>query len=104
MEGLCGGGSLAAGTDGCPEIMLDQPAAHHCHAALHLQLAGCVGDALDIQQACVEEAALLQGPVSALRVRLAQLLLEWPEHPVLLLLHAICDRLTGGSTPADVNA
>ena len=43
----------------------------------------------------MEEAALLQAPVSALRARLAQLLLEWPEHPVLLQLHAICDRLTG---------
>lgn len=54
------------------------------------------GEALDIQQACVEEAALLQAPVSALRARLAQLLQEWPEHPVLLQLLAICDRLTGG--------
>lgn len=50
---------------------------------------------MDIQQACVEEAALLQGPVAALRARLAHLLQEWPEHPVLVQLLAICDRLTG---------
>ncbi len=53
------------------------------------------GDAVDIQQACVEEAALLAGPVCGLKARLEQLLLEWPEHPVLVQLSAICDRLTG---------
>ncbi len=53
------------------------------------------GDAVDIQQACVEEAALLQGPVCAVKARLVQLLAEWPEHPVLVQLLAICDRLTG---------
>ena len=50
---------------------------------------------MDIQQACVEEAALLQRPVCALKARLAQLLAEWPDHPVLVQLLAICDRLTG---------
>lgn len=54
---------------------------------------------MDIQQACVEEAALLQGPVSALKGRLHQLLQEWPEHPVLDQLLAICHRLTGALTP-----
>ena len=53
------------------------------------------GDAVDIQQACVEEAALLAGPVCGLKARLGQLLDEWPEHPVLVQLSAICDRLTG---------
>ena len=53
------------------------------------------GDAVDIQQACVQEAAILQGPVSALKGRLHQLLQEWPEHPVLVQLLAICHRLTG---------
>lgn len=53
------------------------------------------GDAVDIQQACVEEAALLAGPVCGLKARLEQLLVEWPEHPVLVQLSAICDRLTG---------
>lgn len=50
---------------------------------------------MDIQQACVEEAALLQAPVAALKQRLQQLLDDWPEHPVLVQLVAICDRLTG---------
>ena len=53
---------------------------------------------MDIQQACVEEAALLQGPVSALKKRLHHLLQEWPEHPVLDQLLAICHRLTGALT------
>ena len=53
---------------------------------------------MDIQQACVEEAALLQGPVSALKKRLHQLLQDWPEHPVLEQLLAICHRLTGALT------
>lgn len=53
------------------------------------------GDAVDIQKACVEEAALLAGPVCGLKARMEQLLLEWPEHPVLVQLSAICDRLTG---------
>ena len=56
------------------------------------------GDAVDIQQACVEEAALLQGPVSAVKKRLQHLLQEWPEHPVLDQLLAICHRLTGALT------
>jgi len=43
----------------------------------------------------VEEAALLAGPVCGLKARLEQLLVEWPEHPVLVQLSAICDRLTG---------
>jgi hypothetical protein len=43
----------------------------------------------------VEEAALLAGPVCSLKARLEQLLVEWPEHPVLVQLSAICDRLTG---------
>ena len=72
----------------------------HVHRPLlMLTVSVCVcpsaGDAVDIQQACVEEAALLQGPVSALKARLNQLLQEWPEHPVLTQLLAICHRLTG---------
>ena len=50
---------------------------------------------VDIQKPCIEELALLQAPVTALRRRLTQLLSEWPEHPVLLQLVAICGRLTG---------
>lgn len=46
----------------------------------------------------MEEAALLQGPVSALERRLHQLLQEWPEHPVLDQLLPICHRLTGALT------
>ena len=62
--------------------------------------AKCIaGAAVDIQQACVEEAALLKGPVCSLKGRLAQLLAEWPEHPVLEQLSAICDRLTGKPSP-----
>ncbi|KAK9809153.1 hypothetical protein WJX72_010301 [[Myrmecia] bisecta] len=48
---------------------------------------------VDMQQAAVEETALLQGPVTASRTRLLQLLEEWPDHPLLAQLLAICDRL-----------
>lgn len=47
----------------------------------------------------MEEAALLQGPVSALKKRLHSLLQEWLEHPVLDQLLAICHRLTGALAP-----
>ncbi|KAL0028971.1 hypothetical protein WJX77_009058 [Trebouxia sp. C0004] len=62
------------------------------------------GDAVNIQQACVEEAALLAGPVCSLKARLEQLLVEWPEHPVLVQLSAICDRLTGLSVQSPLKA
>ncbi|KAL0049173.1 hypothetical protein WJX82_008148 [Trebouxia sp. C0006] len=62
------------------------------------------GDAVDIQKACVEEAALLAGPVCGLKARMEQLLLEWPEHPVLVQLSAICDRLTGLSVQSPLKA
>lgn len=69
---------------------------HVCvNMGFQLQVWECAGDAVDVQQACVAEAALLQGPVSALKKRLHSLLQEWPEHPVLDQLLAICHRLTG---------
>eukprot|EP00887_Chlorella_sp_A99_P000601 scaffold17.g601.t1 len=48
---------------------------------------------VDMQAGCIEEAVLVQAPVSALRQRLLELLQEWPEHPLLLQLAAIADRL-----------
>lgn len=50
---------------------------------------------MDIQGPVVEETVLLQGPVRGMRGRLAQLLLEWSDHPLLLQLDAICERLLG---------
>ncbi len=38
---------------------------------------------------------LLQGPVRAVRARLTELLAEWPDHPLLVQLAAIADRLLG---------
>jgi hypothetical protein len=55
----------------------------------------CADEAVDIQGPVVEEAVLLQGPVRGMRGRLAQLLLDWPDHPLLLQLDAICERLLG---------
>ena len=43
----------------------------------------------------MEEAVLLQGPVRGVRARLAELLAEWPDHPLLTQLAAIADRLLG---------
>jgi hypothetical protein len=53
------------------------------------------GAAVDLQGPVVEEAALLAAPVLGVRNRLAALLEEWPEHPILAQLTAICDRLLG---------
>jgi hypothetical protein len=39
------------------------------------------------------EMALLQEPVTAAKLRLAELLDEWPEHPILSQLHTIASRL-----------
>ena len=52
-------------------------------------------EAVDIQGPVVEEAVLLQAPVRALQARLAALLVEWPDHPLLLQLDAISQRLLG---------
>lgn len=41
----------------------------------------------------------MESPVAGMRARLAGLLAEWPEHPVLLQLDALCARLLG--MPAD---
>ena len=46
----------------------------------------------------MEEAVLLQGPVRTMCGRLASLMLEYPEHPLLLQLDAICERLLGVNT------
>ena len=54
---------------------------------------------MDLQGPVVEEAALLAAPVRAVAARLAQLLADWPEHPILEQLAAICGRLLGAPTP-----
>jgi midasin len=50
---------------------------------------------LDMQQPFPEEAFLMQQPLSDMSRRLIQLLEEWPEHPLLLQLLAIVQRLLG---------
>jgi midasin len=50
---------------------------------------------LDMQQPFPEEAFLMQQPLSDMSHRLIQLLEEWPEHPLLLQLLAIVERLLG---------
>jgi midasin len=50
---------------------------------------------LDMQQPFPEEAFLMQQPLSGMSHRLIQLLEEWPEHPLLLQLLAIVERLLG---------
>lgn len=56
---------------------------------------GRTGEAVDMQSAVISETALLVQPVSTMAARLAQLLEEWPDHPILLQLQAICHRLLG---------
>jgi midasin len=55
--------------------------------------AEAAGASVDLQRPFVEETALMQGPVSAVAARCAGLLEEWPEHPLLTQLTAICERL-----------
>lgn len=50
------------------------------------------GSGVDINGPCVEEVCLLQAPIAAMAERLRALLAEFPEHPVLLSLAAICAR------------
>lgn len=60
------------------------------------------GKAVDLQGPVVEETALLVAPVRGVAARLAQLLEEWPEHPILSQLAAICGRLLGGGLAVTV--
>ncbi|KAL4440107.1 hypothetical protein ABPG75_003108 [Micractinium tetrahymenae] len=59
---------------------------------------------VDMQAPCVEEAVLVQAPVLALRGRLQELLEEWPDHPGLLQLSAVIDRLLGMPVTAPLKA
>lgn len=58
------------------------------------------GAAVDLRGPVVEETALLAAPVVGVRDRLAALLAQWPEHPILAQLNAICDRLLGARCAA----
>ena len=49
----------------------------------------------DMEAPAPAEAGLLEAPVQALEDRLQQLLADWPEHPILSQLAALCQRLTG---------
>ena len=49
-------------------------------------------DGVDIHGSCVEEICLLQAPVSTVESRLRALLVDYPDHPVLAQLSAICIR------------
>eukprot|EP00899_Mesostigma_viride_P010035 jgi/Mesvir1/19032/Mv12798-RA.1 len=51
------------------------------------------------RDSCPDELALLHGPVAELLEALRRLLEEWPEHPVLEQLRAVCQRLM--SLPLD---
>jgi hypothetical protein len=55
--------------------------------------AEAAGASVDLQRPFVEETALMQGPVAAVAARCSALLDEWPEHPLLTQLVAICERL-----------
>ena len=50
---------------------------------------------MDVQRPVPGEAALLQGPVTAVRRRITELLQEWPEHPILAQLLTVSNRLLG---------
>ena len=63
-----------------------------CFDAAHVAVAEA---AIELHGSVVEEAVLLQGPVRGVRARLAELLAEWPDHPLLTQLAAIADRLLG---------
>ncbi|KAF6262490.1 hypothetical protein COO60DRAFT_1699221 [Scenedesmus sp. NREL 46B-D3] len=64
-------------------------------AAAAAATAGQPQQQLDMQQPFPEEACLMQQPLSVMSHRLIQLLEEWPEHPLLLQLLAIVERLLG---------
>ena len=53
----------------------------------------CTSEEADIHQPCPEEAVLVQAPLQAVRLHIGALLEEWPEHPVLMQLDAISDRI-----------
>jgi midasin len=48
---------------------------------------------LNMQESRMEETALVQAPLEALSSRLDELLEEWPDHPLLGQLRAICGRV-----------
>lgn len=50
--------------------------------------------ARDIHCPCTEEAVLVQAPLESLHRRITELLLDWPDHPVLLQLQAIAGRIS----------
>ena len=41
------------------------------------------------------EVGLLDDPIQAMQARLQQLLVDWPENPILTQLLVLCQRLTG---------
>ena len=57
------------------------------------------GTPVDVQRphAAVGEASLVIPPLAAMQHRLQQLLSDWPEHPLLSQLVAICTRIQGTS-------
>lgn len=59
-----------------------------------------VAASADIHTPRAEEAVLAQEPLENLRHRLGELLQEWPDHPVLMQLDAIADRILNMSATA----
>jgi midasin len=80
VDAATGSGHLYAAC--CRFRQLAQPPAAKVSAA--------AAAGVDIQEACIEEAVLVQQPALALRRRLLELLEEWPEHPGLLQASRRC--------------
>lgn len=57
-----------------------------------------------MQEPCVEETALVQAPLRKLMERLRVLLDEWPDHPILAQLAAICSRVLNFPLSSPVKA
>ena len=58
----------------------------------------------DIHQSRPEEAVLVQDCLQGLRTRIVSLLEEWPDHPVLMQLDAIVDRILSMSVNSPLKA
>ena len=59
---------------------------------------------MDMQARAGAEALLLGPPLSMLQGRLAELLLDWPDHPILMQLDALTSRILGAMPIGRVHA
>ena len=58
---------------------------------------------VDMQARAGAEALLLGPPLSTLQGRLAELLHDWPDHPILMQLDALTSRILGAMPIARVH-